>query len=104
MPTDGSALPDPKPRMRGGIGRPKGKHEETARLYGKARTQTFIRAAGVCEAFTPACTRYATQCHHVLPRARGGKHEPANLLLVCLSCHEFIHAHPAISRQAGWLK
>jgi len=106
MPTDGSALPDPKPRMRGGIGRPKdtlqiGWERKALR---KARTQTLIRAAGICEAQTPDCSRYGSQFHHVLPRSRGGKHEPENGLFVCAHCHAWIHAHPAISRQAGWLK
>jgi len=102
MPTDGSALPDPKPRMRGGIGRKK--PGVPRQIYGTARTMAFVRAAGLCEAHTPECFRYGTQTHHVLPRSRGGKHELGNLLVVCASCHGWIHAHPAISRQAGWLK
>jgi hypothetical protein len=27
----------------------------------------------------------------------------ANLLHVCRSCHEWVHANPAVARDAGWL-
>ena len=62
------------------------------------------RSGGQCEAGTPACTGRAVHVHHVLPRSAGGKHSTANLLHCCRECHDFIHAHPALSYRLGWLK
>ena len=62
------------------------------------------RSGGQCEANTPACTGRAVHVHHVLPRSAGGKHSTANLLHCCQHCHQFIHDHPALSYERGWLK
>lgn len=36
--------------------------------------------------------REATLVHHVVPLAEGGTHSPGNLMSVCDSCHQTIHA------------
>lgn len=41
--------------------------------------------------------------HHRLRQAQGGTHELENLLAVCHICHDFIHHHPQLSYEKGWL-
>ncbi len=42
---------------------------------------------------TPGCrSALGLEVHHVVPRARGGSHEPSNLRLQCSACHLRIHA------------
>lgn len=50
------------------------------------------------EVFVPSA-----EGHHILSRARGGPNERWNYLAVCWSCHRWIHVHPRLSEQAGWL-
>jgi len=72
-----------------------------------ARAEVWGRSGGWCEAMTPACPferHLAHQAHHVLPRSQGGQHDPENLLAVCSPAHDWIHAHPARSYEAGWLR
>lgn len=57
--------------------------------------------AVICEARTPDCDCRVIHRHHVLLRAHGGHKGPT--LDVCLGCHLFIHANPAISYERGWL-
>lgn len=48
------------------------------------------RDQGRCQ--TPGCR--STRCleiHHIVPRSRGGTHDPANLTLRCGSCHKAHH-------------
>lgn len=52
------------------------------------------------------CRKRATRTpHHVLPRGRGGKHEPSNLLDVdWFICHTWINNNPRLAVQRGLLK
>lgn len=60
----------------------------------------FERDGGRCR----ICLRPAHHCHHVLPRSRGGKNDGSTpLLLLCLECHNYVHAHPKESKEKGWL-
>ena len=43
------------------------------------------------------------QVHHRKLRKHGGTNDRANLIMVCLDCHNHIHAHPAWSREVGLL-
>lgn len=48
------------------------------------------------------------QIHHRAPRQKGGTREawinqPANLVLICLQCHEYIESHRAEAYESGWL-
>lgn len=71
--------------------------------YEKQRRYVFARANSKCEARTEACTGNAEQTHHMLRRSQGGTDEPGNLLAVCSACHDWIHAHPSLSFEHGWL-
>lgn len=72
------------------------------------------RAGGRCQARIVVtegpriCRDVGDQAHHVVTRGRGrgwpGLHEPENGLWVCAPCHEWIHSHPEIATQLGFLK
>ncbi len=57
----------------------------------------------MCQAKTPACTGRAAHSHHRKTKARGGSNNPVNLVRVCASCHDFIHAHPKEAAERGFL-
>jgi len=61
------------------------------------------RANGVCEAKTSQCVGRVDHLHHRVLRSQGGKHTVENLLAVCMSCHSFIHHHPQLSVENGWI-
>jgi 5-methylcytosine-specific restriction endonuclease McrA len=56
-----------------------------------------------CEAKTDVCIGGGQHVHHRKLRSQGGTNSEANLIDVCMPCHEWIHAHPALSYQRGWL-
>lgn len=60
------------------------------------------RSGGLCEASVRAgvCTIYATRIHHARGRLT---HNPECLLHLCDQCHVWIHAHPAVSYERGWM-
>jgi 5-methylcytosine-specific restriction endonuclease McrA len=46
------------------------------------------RCEGVCEVRGPDCLyTYGITPHHIISRARGGSHTPANCILGCQECH-----------------
>jgi len=71
----------------------------------KAKKACFERDEGKCR----RCGREAQDCHHRKLKGMGGTADPvlkyglANLISLCRSCHNWIHAHPAESYEAGWL-
>jgi hypothetical protein len=67
-----------------------------------SRDAVKARSGGQCELGILGCTGQATDWHHRLRRS-SGNHSPANGLHACANCHRFAHAHPAISRLAGWI-
>jgi hypothetical protein len=72
-----------------------------------AKAEVRGRSGGACEANTPACPpdrHPADHAHHVQPRSAGGLHDADNLLDVCNAGHRWIHANPAASYDAGWLR
>jgi len=54
------------------------------------RRQIVRREHGQCAVPGCRCSRYL-DIHHLRPRADGGKHDPANLLLLCAAHHAAIH-------------
>ena len=56
----------------------------------KARQAAMVRAGHRCE--IPGCgrTRFL-EVHHRRPRSEGGGNEPANLQVLCSSCHQMAH-------------
>ena len=58
------------------------------------------RSRGICE----ICGyKQAVHRHHRLRRGQGGKNELANLLHLCSTCHDSVHAHPSRSYEDGTL-
>lgn len=47
----------------------------------------------------------AGQWHHRRSRRVRDKfrHSPCNGLWLCLDCHAWVHAHPLLARQSGWI-
>jgi hypothetical protein len=73
--------------------------------YGRARRWVESRAGGRCEARVDGvCESRGVHAHHIKPRSAGRDDSMGNLLWVCRACHEFIHAHPALSYERGWLR
>ena len=57
----------------------------------RIRKQVWARDKGRCR--VPGCR--ATRCldiHHMIPRAHGGDHDPANLVVLCSGHHQLLHA------------
>lgn len=58
-----------------------------------------------CEIGIPGiCTGLTQHRHHILRRSAGGGDEAANTLDCDWACHAYVHAHPAISYERGWLR
>jgi 5-methylcytosine-specific restriction endonuclease McrA len=60
-----------------------------------------VRSRGRCE--RAGCARVATALHHRQSRARGGDDTADNLIHLCWSCHDWVHAHPTEAEAAGLL-
>lgn len=51
------------------------------------------------------CTRWATDLHEPLTRARGGSVlDPANTIATCRQCHEWVHRFPKKATEIGLLR
>ena len=62
------------------------------------------RSGGRCEYdLGGRCRDPARQMHHKLMRSQGGKHFVENLLHVCVHHHRWIHDHPAMAYELGYL-
>lgn len=61
------------------------------------------RSEGVCEAQIPdVCTGRAVHMHHRKFRSGGEDHSVPNLIHICDSCHNWIHAWKRTARTYGW--
>lgn len=74
-----------------------------------SRAFVLRRSGGMCEGPSlpgvhPSWQHPANHVHHVLSRARGGGHDPSNLLHLCHSVHLYLHEHPAEATKLGLLK
>lgn len=50
------------------------------------------------------CAGHPSDIHEPLTRARGGSiTDPANMVVVCRPCHDWIHAHPSLATSVGLL-
>lgn len=73
--------------------------------YSKLR-QKYLTENSLCMIKGPNCNHYATDVHHV----RGGEEREVYYLIQstwmasCRACHSYLHEHPAIAREMGWLK
>ena len=68
-----------------------------------SRIEVMERSKGFCEAQTDICAHIARHAHHKKRRSQGGSDSPDNLLALCESCHNWIHANPEESFRRGWL-
>jgi hypothetical protein len=78
------------------------KPERVKRAKGRARPSEPLAMwcqIGVLE----RCTGRAQVRHHRLPRSQGGTDDPSNLLDICDAEHRWLHAHPAVAYERGWL-
>ena len=66
----------------------------------KARQIVAERSSGTCE----VCGQQrAVHAHHRWLKGQGGPWCPANLIHICLLCHDRIHANVWVSISAGWI-
>lgn len=82
----------------------------------RERTRRIVakRSGGLCEGraliatvdpvAASACKKRAVDLHEKRKRSRGGSiTDPANILHLCRSCHEFTEREPAAATRAGML-
>ena len=51
------------------------------------------------------CTRWATDLHEPLTRARGGSVlDVSNTIATCRACHDWIHQYPTLATETGLLR
>lgn len=71
-----------------------------------AKTVAVAKARRRCEAcgFQPrqGIARNILHVHHILPRSKGGSHDPANLITICPNCHATAHALWRARRKEAW--
>lgn len=72
--------------------------------YDRVRKDVAGRSGERCEIGSSVCELRGTECHHLLPRAQGGRDEIGNCVWTCAPCHVYVHAHPAESYERGWLR
>lgn len=75
------------------------KRAEQNKEYTKTRLQ-FISENELCE----RCGKPADEIHHKAGRNGERLNDVKGFMSVCRGCHQWIHAHPKESREAGWLK
>lgn len=64
--------------------------------------RVIARAGDYCEYMIPGvCTGMGVHLHH--RKISGREHRVSNLALICMECHQYVHAHPAESYGQGWL-
>ena len=59
----------------------------TGTLSHQQRQKTMTRKSYKCS----MCGRTAREVHHKVPRSKGGKNDPGNLVVLCRECHETLH-------------
>ena len=93
------------PMRRGRIAPVSARRRARDAAYPAARRAVYERAGGVCEAqVAGVCLGAGTQVHHIAGRGGPDPHRLDNLKLCCAPCHEHIHANPAESYAAGWMR
>ncbi len=81
---------------------PKGRKSKSE-FSPEVRAAVARRSLGLCEVQEASCWGKATMLHHILRRSQGGEGTAENALAVCAPCHEWVHSHPALSIERGWL-
>ena len=70
----------------------------------KARAVAHERSENLCEAKWSCCVGFGAHAHHIKRRSQGGADTADNLLIVCVPCHQAIHANPEVAYGIGHLK
>lgn len=71
----------------------------------KVRAEVLRRSQGLCEARVgDVCTGDYEHAHHRRRKAQNGADTAANLIAVCLRCHDWIHRNVAASYDLGLLE
>ena len=90
---------------RSGIRKTSAKQKEWTEEWVEARRKALEAAEYVCEGKVGLMCSGPLVVHH--RRSRGVKDErtnaPANLMVLCSSCHDHIHAFPQWSRKCGYI-
>jgi hypothetical protein len=97
-------LAKPRPRIRQRSAKKAQKDREFAktRVDALERDDWTCRLADIMEGHH--CTRWLPpQVHHMLPRGRGGAHDPGGLVTVCAGAHAWIDEHPREAELFGFL-
>ncbi|MCP4573117.1 MAG: HNH endonuclease [bacterium] len=64
----------------------------------RIRREVLARDGHRCQ--SPGCDRtHFLEVHHRTPRAKGGTHDPANLITLCASCHRLHHEKGSLVRE-----
>ncbi len=75
-------------------------HRNTTTIPPKTRRFVLARDRHRCQ--TPGCPHtHFLEIHHVIPRARGGTHDPENLTTLCSACHALVHQRSSQVRECS---
>jgi hypothetical protein len=74
---------------------------EADALLAREGAKRYALAGGLCERCK---ARRPTARHHVVRRSQHVDHRVENLRVLCLWCHEHVHANVAESKEQGWIK
>jgi len=74
------------------------KRSEQNKEYTKTRLQ-FLSENFLCQ----RCFKSADEIHHKAGRTGERLNDVKDFMVVCRTCHQYIHEHPAESREKGWL-
>lgn len=66
-----------------------------------SRTRELISRRDGTQCFRCGCGG-AHELHH-RRRRRDGGHHLSNLIRLCTTCHQWVHAHPDEARAGGWI-
>jgi len=76
-------------QLSGSKNRKKKKAKERGKITDQAYKETRKRDKGKCA----LCgSKNGLECHHVLPRSRGGSGQPSNLIMLC-KYHHYVKLH-----------
>jgi len=72
------------------------------RVYLRKRA-VFLQRRLYCEIFKDGCTRRSTQIHHMHGCEGAKLLDEEWWLPACASCHRYLHDHPRMARDEGFL-
>jgi 5-methylcytosine-specific restriction endonuclease McrA len=75
-------------------------HRNTTTIPPRTRRLVLARDRHRCQ--TPGCPHtHFLEIHHIIPRARGGTHDPENLTTLCSACHALVHQRSSQVRECS---